>query len=376
VRIAVVSTSAVAVPPPGYGGTEEMVHDLTEGLVQAGHEVTLFATGDSQTAAALRFLYPRAVWPPDPLAESLHAAWACSELARGGWDVVHAHQPAMVALSALVPAPLVYTLHHERRDVLSTLYARFPDVQYVAISARQRDLETPLPHVTVVHHGVDPARFPLVERPSSYVAFIGRFAPEKAPHLAIDAARMAGVAIRLAGRPHVGEGEEYHAREMEPRLRYDGVTWVGEVGGDDKAAFLGGARAMLLPICWEEPFGLVTVEAMLTGTPVIAFARGSAPEIVEDGVTGFVVEDVAGMAGAIPRAATLDRERIRARAIARFRAARMVGDHLDVYRAAIARRAASAPGSSSGATVTRHAARAGGSGDKPRRRGRQRGRRR
>jgi len=342
-RIAVVSTVAVAVPPPAYGGTERVVHHLTEGLVRAGHDVTLFATGDSHTSATLRALYPEPVWPIDALAELNHASWSCAEIARGDYDVVHVNQPAAVALERFLEPPVVYTLHHDRVDACSAFYRHFPDVWYVAISARQRDLEDRLPRMTVIHHGIDPESVPFVAEPDDYVAFIGRFAPTKAPHLAIDAACRAGMPIRLAGRPHEGEGEAYHAADVAPRLARPGVSWLGELGGDDKLAHLGRARAMLFPICWEEPFGLVMIEAMFAGTPVVAFARGAAPEVVEDGVTGFCVRDVDEMAAALPRAAALDRARCRARAIERFGTARMVGDYVALYERAVAARGDGAP---------------------------------
>jgi glycosyltransferase involved in cell wall biosynthesis len=336
-KIAIVSTVALPVPPPGYGGTERLLYYLAEGLVREGHDVTLFATGDSRTQAELRFLYPHAVWPIDAMAEFDHVAWACAEAARGGFDVVHVNQAPALALQRFGGSPFVYTLHHDRVDELSRFYERFPDVQYVAISGRQRALETALPHVSVVHHGLDPDDFPFVAEPEDYVAFIGRFAPTKGPHLAIDAAREAGIAIRLAGRPHKGEGEAYHASQMVPRLELPGVDWVDELGGDAKLAHLGRARVMLFPICWEEPFGLVMIEAMLSGTPVVAFARGSAPEVIEHGVTGFCVRDVAEMAAAIPRAAALDRRHVRDRARERFSTERMVRDYVRVYEAAAKR---------------------------------------
>src|SRR5439155_438245 len=165
-----------------------------------------------------------------------HVAWSCAEVARGGFDVVHVNQATALTLMRFVRVPFVYTLHHDRVEELSRFYSRLPDVHYVAISERQRQLEIPLPHVEVVHHGIDPAAFPFVAEPDDYVAFISRFAPTKAPHLAIDAAQRAGVPIRLAGCPHAGEGEAYHAREMVPRLRLPGVTWIGECGGGARLA--------------------------------------------------------------------------------------------------------------------------------------------
>jgi glycosyltransferase involved in cell wall biosynthesis len=335
VRVAIVSSAALAVPPPAYGGTERIVQYLVAGLVGLGHEVTLFATGDSRSAATLRFLHARAVWPLDSTAELRHVAWSMAVAARGGFDVVHANYAAAVALSPLLDAPLVYTLHHDRRQPLSRLYAALPRVHYVAISARQRQLERALPRVHLVHHGLAPEDFPFVPSAEEYVAFVSRFSAVKAPHHAIDAARRAGVPIRLAGRPHPGD-EVYYERELVPRLRQPGVTWEGEVGGEAKAALVGRARATLFPICWEEPFGIVMIESMLFGTPVVAFARGAAPEVIDDGITGLVVQDADEMAAAIPLVSRYDRARCRAHAARRFGAARMVRDYVEVYERAVA----------------------------------------
>jgi len=337
VRIAIVSSSAVRVPPEGYGGTERVLHYLTEGLVHEGHEVTLFATGDSQTHAELRALYPRPVWPLDHLAEIDHVGWALAEIAHdGGFDVMHLNHAAALAVARSVPVPVTYTMHHARDDATSRFYGHYPFVHFVAISERQRAREDVLPRMWTVHHGLDPADFPFVAEPEPAVVFIGRFAPVKAPHLAIDAAQLAGVPIRLAGNPHADEGEPYHTHEVVPRLSLPGVTWIGEVGGAAKNELLGRGVATLFPASWEEPFGLVMVESMLCGTPVIAFPRGAAREVIDEGVTGFLVRDVEEMAAAIPRARAIDRVRCRARASARFSAARMVRAYLRTYRAAVA----------------------------------------
>jgi glycosyltransferase involved in cell wall biosynthesis len=328
-RIAMVSTTAIAVPPPGYGGTERVVHGLVEGLVAARHDVTLFTTGDSRSSARVLARYPEAIWPWDEWAELEHVAWSLDVISAGRFDVVHVHQAQAIPFSRFVPVPMVYTLHHDHDPRRTRFYRRFPQVDYVAISARQAADETGLARLHVIHHGIDPAECPAAER-GDYVAFLGRFAPVKAPHLAIDAARKAGVTIRLAGRPHENEGERYHAREIAPRLG-PGVEWLGELAGADKLALLAGARALLMPLLWEEPFGLVMVESMLCGTPVVAFRRGAAPEIVEDGVTGWLVDDVEGMANAIARVDAVDRVRCRARAVERFGVARMVRDYVSLY---------------------------------------------
>jgi glycosyltransferase involved in cell wall biosynthesis len=344
VKVAIVSSAALAVPPAAYGGTERMVHYLATGLVPLGHEVTLFATGDSNSAGTLRYLRLRAVWPIDATAELEHVSWSVAVAAGGGFDVVHVNHAAALALSPLLDVPVVYTLHHDRHPPLSRLYAALPRVHYVAISARQRALEVPLPHVHLVHHGLAPEDFPFVPTAEDYVAFVSRFSAVKAPHHAIDAAQRAGVGIRLAGRPHPGD-EEYYEHELVPRLCRPGVTWEGEVGGDAKRDLVGRARATLFPICWEEPFGIVMIESMLFGTPVVAFGRGAAPEVIDDGITGLVVGDAEEMAAAIPIVARYDRARCRAHAVRRFGAKRMVHDYVAVYERAIAEGRVSAGGS-------------------------------
>jgi glycosyltransferase involved in cell wall biosynthesis len=335
VRIALVSTPFVAVPPRGYGGTELIVHELQRGLVCAGHDVTLFATGDSE-GPDVRWVQERAVWPPDLSAELEHAHFAAREIAREGYDLVHAHVPSIVAEAQSLGAPLIYTLHHAHDDRLSRLYRRSsPSVRYVAISARQAALEPAL-RCDVVHHGLDPERHPLGRGDGGYALFIGRLSSCKAPDVAAEAARAAGVELAIAGELHDEPANPPGwAERVEHFLTWPGIRRVGRVGGERKFALIGGARALLMPLRWEEPFGLVMIEAMLCGTPVIAFRRGSTPEVIDEGVTGFLVDDATQMADALRRVGELDRSACRRHARARFSAARMARDYLRVYHAAL-----------------------------------------
>lgn len=350
-RIALVSTPFLPVPPRTYGGTELVVGELLAGLSRAGHQVTLFATGDS-TAEDLRFAYSRAVWPPDPYLDLLHCAHAAREIAAGRFDVVHAHSPALLAFAEQLGAPLVYTLHHAREERLSRYYAARPGVRFVAISRRQAELEWDL-DCEVVHHGLDPARYlpvgPCAPPARPFAFFLGRLSWCKGPELAVEAAARAGLELLVAGKCHAdGDPPGWEERVLRPALARPGVRWIGEADLAAKRRAFAGARALLVPIRWEEPFGLVLVEAMLAGCPVVAFARGAAPELVEEGVTGHLVEDVPAMARALQRLARFDRAACRRRALERFSSERMTRDYLSVYaraaRGGTRARAAALPG--------------------------------
>jgi glycosyltransferase involved in cell wall biosynthesis len=334
-RIAMISTPFVAVPPRDYGGTELVVHELVEGLFERGHDVTVYATGDSETAAELRSLYPQAAWPPGPLADLNHVSWAMQQVAAGGFDLVHAHSAVALAMGRMLPSlPLVYTLHHARDEQLSAFYRYYRDVHYVAISADQKTREIPLRQCEVIHHGLDPARYEWRERAADYVCFVGRLARVKGPHTAIDAAGLAGVPIRVAGEVHEVDGE-FGEQEVLPRLTLPHVSYVGCVGMSAKVPLLRDARALLAPIEWNEPFGLILIEAMLSGCPVVAYPRGSVPELVEPGVTGYVVRDRAELVETIRPGGPLDafdRRRCRERAVSRFSRERLVEDHERLYR--------------------------------------------
>jgi glycosyltransferase involved in cell wall biosynthesis len=331
-----VSTPFVAVPPPAYGGTELVVHSLAHALERAGHEVVVFATGDSRVTH-LRAFFQEAVWPPHPYAELLHCRFAAREIQQGDFDVVHAHCPALLAFAADLKPPLVYTLHHDAQPLLSRYYRCIPGIRYVAISARQAQLSDPPVH-EVVHHGLDPDLYPVVGPGGDAAFFLGRLSRSKAPDLAVDAAARAGVRLVVAGKVHESDDEPGWAEALSRELSRPHVRWLDGADLAAKRRLFGRSRALLVPLRWEEPFGLVMIEALLAGCPVIAFARGAAPEIVEDGRTGFLVSEVREMAAALHRARRLDRLSIQARARERFSSARMAERYLSVYRSALADR--------------------------------------
>jgi len=339
-RIALLSTPFIAVPPPRYGGTELVVAELAEGLAERGHQVTLFATGDSSVCVERRALYQHAQWPPQALADINHVSWALHEVTSHDFDVVHANSASALACwRATQSPPLVYTLHHVREEELSSFYRFFPDAWYVAISHDQASREIPLPHIEVIYHGLDPKKYEWTPSPSDYVCFVGRFTQVKGPHVAIDVAGAAGVPIRVAGEVHPQDAE-FGSREMSHRLAASHVTMLGSIGIEEKVPLLRDARALLAPITWNEPFGLALIEAMLSGCPVIAYPHGSVPELVEEGVTGFVVRDATEMREIVQRGSILDefdRERCRARAIERFGRDRMVRDYERLYARAAAK---------------------------------------
>jgi glycosyltransferase involved in cell wall biosynthesis len=339
VRIALVSTPFVAVPPPAYGGTELIVGELCKGFVARGHQVTLFACGGSKVPCELQTLYPTPRWPPDPYIEMSHAGWAMESILRDahGFDVVHTHVAAALPFARFLRAPMVYTVHHDRDSPpylgLFTSMYRSAQAQLVCISERQRQ-RSELRGAVVIRHGLDPRTYLYGDGEGDYAAFLGRLDRQKGAHHALEAADRAGVPIFLAGQPHDHDG--YYETSVRPRLGRPGVASLGPVGGRRKIDFLRRARALLFPIEWEEPFGLVMIEAMLCGTPVIAFPGGAVNEVVEEGITGWVVHSVDELADRLRAAVRFDRVRCRRHAVERWSTGRMVDDHLRLY-AALAR---------------------------------------
>jgi glycosyltransferase involved in cell wall biosynthesis len=338
VRIAQVAPLYESVPPKLYGGTERVVSFLTEELVAQGHDVTLYASGDSVTSARLEAACPSALrLATDCVDQLAHHVLMVERVARdaqaGRYDLVHFHCDYLHFPVSRRAIPVHLTTLHGRLDLpdLRPLYREFDDAPLVSVSDAQR---RPLPDAGwrgTVHHGLPLDLLPFRREPSGYLAFLGRISPEKGADRAIEIARRAGLPLRLAAKVDRVD-RDYFRERIRPLLEGPGVEFVGELGDADKADFLGGARALLFPIDWPEPFGLVMIEAMACGTPVVAFDRGAVPEVIEDGVNGFRVEDVAGAVGAVARLGELSRARCRARFEERFGAPRMARDYVALYR--------------------------------------------
>ena len=341
-KIAQIAPLAESVPPRLYGGTERVVSYLTEELVRLGHQVTLFASGDSLTRARLAACAPRALRLDPALPDPLPHLSLMLERVRSRaheFDVLHFHtEPsAHFPLFRALASRSVTTLHG-RLDVpdLQPLLAEFRDMPVVSISDSQRAPARGMNWLATVYHGLAPEVCPYNPSPRGrYLAFLGRVSPEKGLDRAIHIARRAGTRLRIAAKVDPVD-EVYFRTRIVPLLGGD-IEFLGELGEADKPAFLGNAAALVFPIDWPEPFGLAMIEAMSCGTPVLAWRNGAVPEIVEDGVSGFVVDSIDAALARIPALAALDRARVRQRFEARFSAWRMAHDYLAVYRS-LARR--------------------------------------
>jgi len=334
-RIAQIGPLTEAIPPKLYGGTERVISWLTEELVAMGQDVTLFASGDSRTSAKLESVWPRALRLDGTVrdANALHMAMLEQVYRRAGeFDVLHFHLDYYpFSLFSRQDTPFVTTLHG-RLDLPEhqVVFKSFPRAPLISISNDQRKPIADAPWISTIYHGLPQGLLmPQPMRPE-YLAFMGRIAPEKAVDQAIEIAGQCGLPLKIAAKVDPVD-RNYFEEKIEPLLSCRGVEFIGEIGDDEKSAFLSGAVALLVPMAWNEPFGLVMIEAMACGTPVIAYNRGSVPEIVENGSTGFVIEDVADGVAAVDRVPTLSRKHIRRRFEERFTSRRMAQDYLAVY---------------------------------------------
>jgi glycosyltransferase involved in cell wall biosynthesis len=332
-RIAHVAPVATSVPPPKSGSVQTMTSLLTEGLVARGHQVTLFAPGDSKTSATLHALYPHGYWHDDTMwpwemYEMLNIA-AAVERARE-FDIIHyeaSYYPMSLAFSRLSPTPVVQTLHHAPRPSEVALWHRYPDAPFIAISQQQARLLSGLNVVGIVLHSVETDRFTFNDQPGDYLLFLGRFTEGKGVLGAIEIARRVGMRLLLAAAE-----EAYYREQVAPLVDGRQIVYVGEADFATKVKLYGGARALLYPVQAGEPFGLVMAEAMACGTPVAALDRGAVCEVVDDGVTGVAFPDIDHLVMGLSRVLELDRQIVRQRAVEKFGVDRMVDDYVAIYR--------------------------------------------
>jgi glycosyltransferase involved in cell wall biosynthesis len=341
-RIAQIAPLCESVPPTLYGGTERIVSFLTEELVSQGHAVTLFASGDSVTAAELVPCSPVALRLDKTVRDALPWHLSMLEMVRQRareFDILHFHVDLLqFPLLRELGVPALTTLHG-RLDLadLTPFYRVFADARLVSISDDQRRPMPPVNWLETVYHGLpaDLLRF----QPSpegDYIAFLGRISPEKRPDRAIEIARRAGMRLRIAAKIDKVD-QQYWTEVIEPMVRENAlVEFVGEIGDEEKQTFLGDAAALVFPIDWPEPFGIVMIEAMACGTPVLAFACGSVPEVIDNGISGYLVETIDEAVEMLPKAIALDRAGVRAAFNHRFTAGRMARDYLSIYRRLVA----------------------------------------
>ncbi len=349
-KIAVLAPFEEAVPPIKYGGTELVAYNLIEQLVKRGHEVTLLATGDSRTSARLEAVFPTSIRVL-PIAQDssgrealkyLGVGRVLSYLSRHEFDIIHNHIGwRVLAFKDLIHQPMVTTLHSPLSiPYQQEIFRQVKDANYITISLAQR---TPMPElnfVANVYNGLEVAKFPftpVAEAKDPYFAFLARMSPEKGPLQAIDIAKRAGLKLVMATKVDTVD-KEFYEKQVKPLIDGKQIVHIGEIGMDTKAQFLGNARALLAPIQWEEPFGLFFAESMLCGTPVITMKRGSAPEVVKDGVGGFVCADSDEAVQKVAQIDQIDRSACRDYAESHFSSEKMADGYLAAYEQAIAQK--------------------------------------
>jgi glycosyltransferase involved in cell wall biosynthesis len=296
-RVAIVAPPFIPVPPVEYGGTELFIDDLARGLHALGVEVVVYTNGESTVGVEKRWLFEKSQWPIKgndyaQLKDMDHTTWAVRD-ASGSCDILHLNTALGLTCSRLLRLPFVYTMHHPTDRQLSALYSRFPEVDYVCISNDQCKRES-LPKLHTILHGIDLSKYQLRTDKQQYLSFIGRIAPIKGTHLAIEIAKRAGIPLKIAGEVQP-IFREYFEAKVKPHIDGKFIEYIGLADLAAKNELLGNSMAMLFPIKWDEPFGLVMVEAMACGTPVLALRAGSVPEIVKDGVSGYVARNLDGL---------------------------------------------------------------------------------
>lgn len=338
-KVGLIAPPWAAVPPVGYGGTEAVIDQLARGIQNSGHEVVLFTVAESTCPVPIRHLLAHAegmrigACVPE-LRHTLAAYDAMTDV-----DIIHDHSiagPVLAGVAGFTDIPVVTTNHGPFNDELNDLYRRISNrVGVIAISEDQASRATGVRIAKVIHHGVDPESFPVGDGDGEYLLFLGRMAHEKGAHRAIRIARAAGKRLIIAAKMREEPERRYFEAEIEPHLG-DDVTFVGEVQGQKKLDLLGGAEGLLNPIRWPEPFGMVMIEALACGTPVVSFPEGSAPEIITSGTNGFLADTEAALTNAVGQLHHIDRDACRATVLERFSTSHMTRHHLELYEAIIA----------------------------------------
>ena len=339
-KIAVLAPAWFAVPPTGYGGIEWIVALLADGLAEAGHDVTLFASGDSRTKAKLSYVFPEA--PSRQIGRTfweLKHALGCYARA-DEFEIINDHTGMMGAvLGGTVSTPVVHTVHGpldgEPGEIYELISKVAPKVGLISISMNQRKPKPDLNWIANCHNALDFSVYPMKPHRRDYLLFLGRLSPDKGAHRAVAVAMEAGLPLKIAGKMQEPKGREYFHELVEPHL-VDGIEYLGEVTHGQKVELLQNARATLFPIEWEEPFGLVMIESMACGTPVIATRWGAVPEVIEHGRSGIIVDHYRDMPAALEAADALDPIELRRYVEEEFSPERMVGDYVGAYEAAIA----------------------------------------
>jgi glycosyltransferase involved in cell wall biosynthesis len=332
VRVALIAPPFIPVPPREYGGTELFIAHLAEELQRQGVQVVVYTNGESTLGVETRWLFEHSQWPIKHDEHSLlkdldHTSWAVADAARD-CDIIHLNTAQGLVCSRFVRKPIVYTIHHTQDREVSNFYSRFPDVTYACISQFQCDRES-MPKRRAIHHGIRASDYQLQKEKQQYLSFIGRIAPIKGTHLAIEIARQSGIPLKIAGEVQPAF-RDYFETKIKPHIDGSFIQYVGLADLAAKNELLGNSLAMLFPIQWDEPFGLVMVEAMACGTPVLALRGGSVPEVVQEGTSGFVrrsAKDLAKCVAQLP----LPPEMIRTYVEEKFSLQRMARDYLRLY---------------------------------------------
>jgi glycosyltransferase involved in cell wall biosynthesis len=331
-RVALIAPPFIAVPPKKYGGTELFIAELAHGLKRQGVDVIVYTNGESTVDAPTRWIYPEGEWPIKHDVEASlrglnHFAWAIQEAIEEA-DLIHVNSAPALSFSRFNDVPMVHTVHHAFDQSMAEFYQSYPDVSYVTISDSQREKLT-MPDMRTIHHGIDPSLYLVPDGKREHLSFLGRIAPEKGTHLAIEIAQKSGIPLKIAGEVQPNY-RQYWETMVQPHVDGKFIEYVGEVGMEDKVELLGKSRAMLFPVQWDEPFGLVMIEAMACGTPVLAMPGGSVGEVIKEGVSGNVRKTAAELADCA-RSLDIPAPIVRGYMEEFFSVERMTRDYISLY---------------------------------------------